>query len=60
MARALTKDQLAEIGKKVVEQGEKAKVRGKARNKALQKLVSAHESEFNTYLEEEKRVLGAS
>ena len=54
MAKRLTEKELAEIGRKVVEQGERAKLRGKARIKALQRLVSAHETEFNTFLDEEK------
>lgn len=60
MAKTLTQAELAKIGAKVVEQNEKAKVRGKARGKALQRLVANHETEFNTLLDEEKRRAGTS
>ena len=60
MAKELTQAQLAEIGKKVVEQGERAKVRGKARAAAITRLIAANEAQFNTFLDEEKRKAGVS
>ena len=53
MAKQLSQAELAKIGAKVVEQNEKAKVRGKARGKALQRLVAAHETEFDGYMDQE-------
>ena len=58
MAKELSQAELAKIGAKVVEQNEKAKVRGKARGKATQRLISANQDQFDTFLEEEKRRLG--
>lgn len=60
MAKELSQAELAKIGAKVVEQNEKAKTRGKARNQAIQRLISANETQFNTFLEEEKRRLGVT
>ena len=58
MAKELTQAELIALGKKVVEQSEKAKNRGKARGAAITRLIAAHQPEFNTFLEEEKRKLG--
>ena len=60
MAKQLSQAELAKIGAKVVEQNEKAKVRGKARGKALQRLVGAHETEFDGYMDQELKNLGVS
>jgi len=57
---AKTEKELADIGRKVVEQGEKAKVRGKARGKAIQRLITANQTQFDSLLDEEKRKLGAT
>jgi len=60
MAKTLTAAELAEIGKRVIEQAERAKVRGKARNRAIQKLINANQDQFDAFLEEEKRRLGVT
>jgi hypothetical protein len=58
MAIPKTEKELADLGRKVLEQNEKGKLRGKARAKALQRLISANQDQFDTFLEEEKRKLG--
>ena len=58
MAIPKTEKELADLGRKVLEQNEKAKTRGKARGAAIQRLISANQDQFDTFLDEEKRKLG--
>ena len=58
MGKDLSQADLAKIGAKVVEQNEKAKVRGNARNSAIKRLIATNEKQFETLLDEEKRKLG--
>jgi len=60
MTKELSQAELAKIGAKVVEQNEKAKTRGYARNSAIKRLIAANEKQFDTFMDEEKRKLGIS
>jgi len=50
-----TDSELLALGKKVEAQNEKAKLTGKARNAATQRLVAAHKPEYEAFLAEEKK-----
>ena len=50
-----TNEELLELGRKVEAQNEKAKLTGKARGAAVQRLVAAHKPEYETFLVEEKK-----
>ena len=48
----MTNEQLIALGKKALANRERDKLRAKAWNKAVKKLVATHEAEFHKYLEE--------
>lgn len=54
----LTKDQLAELGKKFWERQQKDIIRTKAVAQALAQLKKAHEKEYDGYLATAKKALG--
>ena len=54
----LTKDQLAELGKKFYERQQKDVIRTKAVAQALAQLKKAHEKEYDSYLATAKKALG--
>lgn len=50
-----TDAELLALGRKVEEQNEKAKLTGKARAAATQRVIASHKPEYETFLAEEKK-----
>jgi hypothetical protein len=54
----VTNEQLIALGKKILANRERDKLRAKARNSAIKKLIATHEAEFQKYLKEAGSALG--
>ena len=50
-----TNEELLALGRKVEAQNEKAKLTGKARGAAVQRLIAANQGDYDTLLAEEKK-----